>query len=468
MRHELVKYYLESLGCPKNLVDAQGMARLLQRLGYKPVDDPQQAQVLIVNTCGFIEDARDESLRELRQLAHQKRDGQVLIAAGCLSQRWGEALSEHVPGLDALLGTRRWYEIGSLIRQLRADQAGPRRDLVTLLDEAVPGSDGDGQRFARQGASAYLKIADGCSAPCAFCAIPLIKGPAVSLPARAVVEDAVELVRQGVKELVLIAQDTTAYGRDRGERDALPALVQDILKEVRDLPTEGDGTPAEGPPGLRWLRLMYAYPGHVSPRLIEVMAREPRVCNYLDLPLQHAHPDVLRRMKRPAKVKRTRRLIGDLRAAMPDMALRTSFIVGYPGETEEEFQVLLDFVAQLRPDRVGVFTYSEEEGTTAAALPDPVPEEVKAERYDRLMALQQRISLESNQAQIGRTLDVLVEGSGDGLHVGRSYRDAPEIDGLVFIPGDAAADITGTVRSVQITGAMEYDLVGEFRGTGEA
>jgi ribosomal protein S12 methylthiotransferase len=468
MRHEPVKYYLESLGCPKNLVDAQGMARLLERLGYMPVDDPQHAQVLIVNTCGFIEDARDESLGELRNLALQKRDGQVLIAAGCLSQRWGEALSEHVPGLDALLGTRRWYEIGSLIRLLRARQAGPRRDLVALLDEAAPGSDGGGQRFARQGASAYLKIADGCSAPCAFCAIPLIKGPAVSLPVRAVVEDAVELVRQGVKELILIAQDTTAYGRDRGERDALPALVQDILREVPDLPTEGGGTTAEGPPGLRWLRIMYAYPGHVSARLIEVMARESRVCNYLDLPLQHAHPDVLRRMKRPANVKRTRRLIGDLRAAMPDMALRTSFIVGYPGETEEEFQVLLDFVAQFRPDRVGVFTYSEEEGTTAAALPDPVTEEVKAERYDRLMALQRRISLEANQAQIGRTLDVLVEGSGDGLHVGRSYRDAPEIDGLVFIPGDAAADITGTVRSVQITGAMEYDLVGEFRGTGEA
>jgi ribosomal protein S12 methylthiotransferase len=370
--------------------------------------------------------------------------------------------------VDGLLGTRRWFEIGSLIRLLRAGQAGPRMDLVALLDEAVAPSDGGGQRFARQGASAYLKIADGCSAPCAFCSIPLIKGPAVSLPAKAVVEDAVELVRQGVKELVLIAQDTTAYGRDRGERDALPILVQDILREVPHLQTEGDRTAAKGPRGLRWLRIMYAYPGHVSPRLVEVMAREPRVCNYLDLPLQHAHPDVLRRMKRPSKVKRTRRLIGDLRAAMPDIALRTSFIVGYPGETEGEFQALLDFVARFRPDRVGVFTYSEEEGTAAAALPDPVPEEVKAERYDRLMALQQRISLESNQAQIGRTLDLLVEGSGDGLHVGRCYRDAPEIDGLVFVPGDTEVDITGTVRSVQITGAMEYDLVGELRDSGEA
>jgi ribosomal protein S12 methylthiotransferase len=282
-----------------------------------------------------------------------------------------------------------------------------------------------------------------------------------------VVESAVALVRQGVKELVLIAQDTTAYGRDRGERDALPKLVLAILREVPEHPVGGDAAGADGPPGLRWLRIMYAYPGHVSPRLIDLMAREARVCNYLDLPLQHAHPDVLRRMKRPAKTKRTRKLITDLRAAMPDIALRTTFIVGYPGETEEEFQVLLDFVAQHRPDRVGVFTYSAEEGTAAAALPNPVPEEVKAERYDRLMALQQQISLESNQAQVGRTLDVLVEGSGDGLHVGRSYRDAPEIDGLVFIPEATAVDIVGSVQSVHITGAMEYDLVGEFREGGE-
>ncbi len=462
-----MKYYLESLGCPKNLVDAQGMARLLKRLGYQPVDEPRRAQVLIVNTCGFIEDAREESLAELRDLADQKRDGQLLIAAGCLSQRWGEALSDHVPGLDALLGTRRWYEIGSLIRQLRAGKDGATRDLVALLDEAAPGANGDRERFARQGASAYLKIADGCSAPCAFCAIPLIKGPAVSLPADAIVENAVELVRYGVKELVLIAQDTTAYGRDRGERDALPDLVQHILREVPASPALGDGAEAEGSSGLHWLRLMYAYPGHVSPWLIEVMAREPRVCNYLDLPLQHAHPDVLRRMKRPANVKRIRRLIGDLRAAMPDVALRTSFIVGYPGETEQEFEELLGFVAHLRPDRVGVFRYSAEEGTAAATLPDPVPEEVKTDRYDRLMALQQQISLKSNQAQIGRTLDVLVEGSGDGLHVGRSYRDAPEIDGLVFVPGDTSADLVGTVRKVHITGAMEYDLVGEFRGSRE-
>jgi ribosomal protein S12 methylthiotransferase len=438
-----VKFYLESLGCPKNLVDAHGMSRLLKGMGHQPVDDPQQAEVLIVNTCGFIEDARQESLGELRELAAKKRKGQLLIAAGCLSQRWGEALMELVPGVDSLLGTRRWTEIGSLVEGLWDGQGRPGEKHRAWLGDPRPRADADLPAMAQQGVSAYLKIADGCSAPCAFCALPLIKGPAVSRPAEAVVQDAVELVRQGAKEIILIAQDTTAYGRERGERDALPDLVQAIL---------------DAAPALVWLRLMYAYPGHVSPRLIEVMSGDPRVCHYLDLPLQHADRDTLRRMKRPANSERTRRLIADLRAAMPDVALRTSFIVGYPGETEREFETLLEFASEIRFDRVGVFVYSTEEGTPASTLPDPVPEEVKAGRYDRLMALQQDISLEINHAQVGRTLDVLVEGQGDGLSVGRSYRDAPEIDGLVLLPGEIPV---GELVPVRITGAMEYDLMGE-------
>ena len=450
-----MNYYLESLGCPKNLVDAHGMSRLLKRTGYQPVADPAQAQVLIVNTCGFIEDAREESIHELRELARSKREDQVLIAAGCLSQRWGEALVDQVPGVDALLGTRRWSEIGVLVQELRQGQEWHRESPPARLGDPLLLAEAGNYRVARQGAAAYLKIADGCSAPCAFCAIPLIKGPAVSRPAESVVEDAVELVRQGVKEIILIAQDTTAWGRDRGERDAVPDLVRMILDAVPDHRL-GDSRP-----GLHWLRLMYAYPGHISPRLIEVMAGDPRVCHYLDLPLQHAHPDTLRRMRRPANVERTRRLVTDLRAAMPDVALRTSFIVGYPGETEREFEVLLDFVAETRFDRVGVFVYSPEEGTPAAALPNAVPEEIKAERYDRLMALQQAISLEINQGQVGRILDVLVEGQGDGLSVGRSYRDAPEIDGVVLVPGEVSV---GSVVQTRITGAMEYDLIGEVRG----
>jgi ribosomal protein S12 methylthiotransferase len=251
------------------------------------------------------------------------------------------------------------------------------------------------------------------------------------------------LVGRGVKEIVLIAQDTTAYGLDWGEQDALPGLVEAVLDAV---------------PDLRWLRLMYAYPGRVSSRLIQVMAGDPRVCRYLDLPLQHAHPRVLRRMRRPSDVDRTRQLLSDLRAAMPDVALRTSFIVGYPGETEAEFEALVEFVDEIRFDRVGVFLFSPEEDTVAATLPDPVPENIQAERYEQLMALQQGISLETNRAQVGRTLQVLVEGQGDGLSVGRSYRDAPEIDGLVLFPGDVAA---GEMVPVQITQATDYDLIGK-------
>ncbi len=442
-----MKFYLESLGCPKNLVDSHGMTRLLVHLGHRPVEDLRQAQVFIVNTCGFVEDARAESLEELRRLARKKRPGQVLIAAGCLSQLWGDRLLAEVPGIDAVLGTRRWSEIGSLVRDVRQGKGGRRRERMALLGDGLPAAgDAGAWQAARQGATAYLKIAEGCSAPCAFCTIPRIKGPAASRPAEEVVAEAAALAGEGVREIVLIAQDTTAYGRDRGEADALPGLVESILAAA---------------PDLDWLRLMYAYPGRVSPRLIEVMAGEARVCNYLDLPLQHAHPDVLRRMLRPADVERTRRLVEDLRVAMPDLALRTTFIVGYPGETEAEFQALLDLIGEMRFDRVGAFTYSPEEGTRAAELSGALPDDIKTERYERLMARQQEISIDLNEAQVGRTLDVLVEGQGDGLSVGRSYRDAPEIDGMVILPGEMPV---GSMLPVTITGAMEYDLLGERVG----
>lgn len=472
-----MNFYLASLGCPKNLVDSQGMTRQLKRLGHRSVAEPDQAQVLIVNTCGFIADAREESIRELRKLARRKRPDQFVIAAGCLSQRWGEVLAKHVPGLDGLLGTRRWSEIGSLISALypipKRSSRGPSESAgvlklaskrpIALLDDPIRGltqghlQASQGERYARQGASAYLQIADGCSAPCAFCAIPLIKGPAASRGADEIVADAQLLVRQGVRELILIAQDTSAYGRDLGDKDALPGLLEAILSAVPHSPS-GDGL------GLHWLRLMYAYPGHVSRRLIETMAGDRRVCHYLDLPLQHAHPDVLRRMRRPSNIDRTRKLLDDLRSAMPDLALRTSFIVGYPGETEAEFQALLDFVADVGPDHVGAFLFSPEEGTFAATLSGAVPEAVKAERFDRLMALQQGISWRENQNQVGRVLDVLIEGTGDGLAVGRSYRDAPEIDGLVLVDGEQPL---GEIVPVLISSATEYDLAGKAFEEGE-
>jgi len=433
-----MRYYLLSLGCCKNTVDSEGMISLLQQADYVPVEDPTAAEVLIVNTCGFIDIAREESIGALRELAAAKRRGQLLIAAGCLSQRYGRQLIEEVPGLDGVLGTRRWMEITALVEALSSNNYGP----VVMIGDS-PGLAIDlMSRSVVQGASAYLQIAEGCSAPCSFCAIPMIKGPARSRPIEAIVDEAVQLVAQGVKEIVLIAQDTTAYGHDWGERDALPDLIEAILRATPELP---------------WLRLMYTYPQHITPRLIKTMARHPQVCHYLDLPLQHAHPGTLRRMNRPHDVDRVRRLIVALRQAMPDIALRTSFIVGYPGETEEEFQALLDFMEEIAFDRVGVFTYSREEGTRAADLSDQVSDQIKEERYQRLMELQQGISLARNRQMIGHTLDVLVEGSGEGLSVGRSYRDAPEVDGLVLVKEELPMR---ELVPVLITGAMEYDLIG--------
>lgn len=439
----LKRYFLLSLGCAKNTVDSESMAQLMDQAGYAGVDDPARAHVLIVNTCGFIGPARDESLSQLRELAAHKKRNQVLIAAGCLSQFWGKRLIDQVPGLDGIIGTRRWMDIVDFAERVRG-RARPE-PLYHLPDEArVTGSDERGVlRASVSGASAYLKIADGCRRPCAFCSIPAIKGAAVSRPPETVVSEARALVERGVRELILIAQDLTDYGHDLGIKDGLPTLIESIL---------------DAAPELHWLRLMYAYPGAVSDRLIEVMATHPQVAHYLDIPLQHGHPNVLRRMRRPANVEWVYKTLAKLRAAMPDLAVRTTFIVGYPGETEEEFQALLDFVQALQFDRVGTFKYSFEPGTPSAELEPHVSEEVKQSRYERLMETQQPISLRKNQALVGQTLDVLIEGRGDGLTVGRTYRDAPEIDGLVVIENETLP--VGEFVPIKITGAMEYDLVG--------
>ena len=442
------KYFLLSLGCSKNTVDSQSMAQLLDEAGYAAVDDACKASVLLVNTCGFIGPAREESVKSLRELAESKKRNQILIAAGCLSQIWGQKLVQQVPGLDGIIGTRRWMDIVEFVEQVRGRSTLRAEPMYHLPDEAaVVGSDERGvRRVAVQGASAYVKIADGCRRPCAFCSIPRIKGAAVSRPPERVIAEAKELAARGVRELILIAQDTTDYGHDLGLRDALPNLLESIC---------------DAAPELKWVRLMYAYPGAVSDRLIEVMAMRPQVLHYVDIPLQHGHSDVLKRMRRPANVDWVYRTLEKLRAAMPDLAIRTTFIVGYPGETEAEFDALRKFVADLQFDRVGAFTYSLEPGTPSADLADHVPDEVKQERYERLMALQQPISLGKNQSLVGKTLDVLIEGQGDGLTIGRTYRDAPEIDGLVVIEGDVPP---GEFVPVRITGAMEYDLTGIANG----
>lgn len=434
-----MRFYLLTLGCPKNAVDSEGMSELLRQAGYETTDQASQADILIVNTCGFIDLAKAESLTALQLFAQEKRPSQYLIAAGCLSQRYGADLVQEVPSIDAMIGTQRWPEIVRLIEALSA-RRGPTSALqlppsTTRYVASHP--------VARRAhcATAYIKIADGCSAPCTFCSIPQIKGPYMSKPKEAILKEARQLVSQGVKELILIAQDTTAYGSDRGVKDGLPPLIEDILASV---------------PQLQWLRIMYTYPGHLSPRLMEVMAAHPQVCHYIDLPLQHAHPGLLKRMKRPHNMKKVRGLIADLRRAMPEIAIRTTFIVGYPGETEEEFEALLPFLEEMKFDRVGVFTYSPEEGTEAADLPGQLPQEVKEEWRLRAMELQQKVSKEKNRIFIGRKLEVLVEGAGEGISIGRSYRDAPEVDGMVLIEGQLPLNQFAPVR---ITGALEYDLI---------
>ncbi|MCJ7661992.1 MAG: 30S ribosomal protein S12 methylthiotransferase RimO [Anaerolineales bacterium] len=444
-------FHLVSLGCAKNTVDSESMGQLLVKSGYRFEQDQARAEILIVNTCGFIGPAKAESLEVLGELAASKKDGQVLIAAGCLTQRYGAEVVQQVPGIDGILGTRRWMDIVDVVKKLRVRKHP--EPLYHLPGSASVGTDERGTlRAAIQGASAYIKIADGCRRPCAFCAIPLIKGGAVSRPREIILDEARHLQSLGVRELILIAQDTTDFGHDLGERDGLAQLLDEMATVL-----ENSSNAEDSVGGVEWIRIMYAFPGYVTDRLIDVMATHSKIIPYLDIPLQHAHPKVLRRMKRPANVDWVYRTLDKMRMAMPDLAIRTTFIVGYPGETEQEFQSLLDFVEEIHFDRVGAFEFSFEPGTTSESLGDPISPEIKRERWEKLMALQQGISLEKNQALVGKRLDVLVEGTGDGISLARSYRDAPEIDGLVIVEGEISV---GSFVPVNITGAMAYDLSG--------
>lgn len=436
------KYYLVSLGCAKNTVDSESMDALLQEAGFLPVEKPSQASVLIVNTCGFIQTARQESIDTLQELADYKKPGQMLIAAGCLPERYREMLVNKVNGIDGIMSTRRWMDIVEVVQQLRSDKPHPTT-LYHLPESATVGTDERNvMRAALQGASAYLKIGDGCRRPCAYCSIPLIKGTAVSRPPQVIVEEARQLQDMGIQELILIAQDTTDYGHDLGMKDGLAILLEQITQAAPQIP---------------WLRILYAYPGYVTDRLINLMASRPQILHYLDIPLQHAHPDTLRRMKRPADINWVHHTIEKMRTAMPDLALRTTFIVGYPGETETEFQALLDFIREIQFDRVGAFTFSFEPGTSSEALGDPIPAELKEERLMQLMEAQHEISLKRNQSFIGKILPVLIEGVDHGISIGRSYRDAPEIDGLVLIDSKCEP---GQIVPVLIGGALPHDLTG--------
>jgi ribosomal protein S12 methylthiotransferase len=438
-------FHLISLGCAKNTVDSDSMTQLLAGSGLHPTGNPEEAGIIIVNTCGFIGPAKEESFRILGEMANGKRQGQLLIAAGCLTQRYGVEVAQRVPGIDGILGTRRWMDILSVVEALRKNKHP--KPVYHLPQVPTVGRDEAGtMRFSVQGSSAYIKIADGCRRPCAFCAIPLIKGTAVSRPMKTILEEASLLQEMGIHEIILIAQDTTDYGHDLGIKNGLAVLLENLVQKV---------------PEVDWIRVMYAYPGYVTDELIDRMAAHPQILPYLDMPLQHAHPETLRRMHRPANMDWVYQTLEKMRSKIPGLALRSTFIVGFPGETDQEFKTLLDFIQEIRFDRVGAFQYSFEPGTTAEPLGDPVPPEIKQARWDQLMELQQGISLERNQSLIGSTLEVLIEGQGDGISLGRSYRDAPEIDGLVIIEDDLPV---GAMLPIRITGALAYDLTGVAEG----
>ena len=435
-------FHLVSLGCAKNSVDSASMARLLVGTGYRAVAHPRWADVIIVNTCGFIAPAREESYAVLNDLAVKKRNGQFLVAAGCLPQRSREELLERVNGIDGILSTRRWMDILDLVDSLRSGNPPPRYDLP--IQSTVGTDEHRVPRVAVQGSSAYLKIADGCRRPCAFCSIPLIKGTAVSRPMEQIIKEAVELQEAGIQEVILIAQDTTDYGSDLGMKDGLAELLERICDSAPLIP---------------WIRIMYAYPGYVTDRLIETMATHPQILPYLDIPLQHADPGVLTRMRRPSNMDWVRSTIEKMRTSMPGMAIRSTFIVGYPGETEQEFENLLEFIREIRFDHIGAFPFSFEPGTASEPLGDSVSLHKKEERIGRLMELQEKISLANNQRFVGQEMAVLVEGSDNEISIGRTFRDAPEIDGLVILNG--VAEI-GRIVKTRISGAMIHDLTGEI------
>jgi len=480
-----VRYHLVTLGCPKNTVDSEAFSRRLRSLGCLPVVEPHQADVLVVNTCGFIEQSQEESITTILRLATEKAPHQLLIAAGCLVTLNRPELAAELPEVDAFFDPREWdaattavagyalrptvtvTDLDTAEERLRAGEP-PARALAGLYDGRVlsrlvtapvqgevPYDIPDSGPVAARRVSAYLKVSDGCNAPCTFCIIPQIKGRLQSIAADELVRQARTLRAEGAREIVLVAQDLTAYNEDRGQRDALPDLLRRLAEAVPDV----------------WLRLMYAYPGRVSERLIHTMAELPQVVHYLDVPLQHAAPRVLRAMRRPANMSMVRRMIGDLRAAMPDIALRTTFIVGFPGETEADVEELLAFVEEVRFDHVGVFTYSRQERAVSVTFPGQVPERVKRARRRRVMELQQHIALERRQAIVGREITVLVEGtttprgrragSVGPVVSGRSYRDAPEVDGLVIARGSAAP---GEFVRVRVTQTTPYDLIGEVTG----
>jgi len=434
-----------SLGCAKNLVDTEVMLGLLASNNITITDNPEEAEILIINTCTFIDSAKEESIATILQMADYKKHGkcQCLIVAGCLGQRYQQDLLDELPEVDAIVGTGAWHRIIEAINTTIIDKT--RALLIdktnTIYDETMP------RISTTPYYSSYVKIAEGCSNCCSYCIIPKVRGAFRSRTMESIIAEVKNLVASGVKEVNLIAQDTTSYGRDVYGSPRLTDLLKELVKIE----------------GLLWVRLLYCYPKYFSDELIELIATEPKICNYIDLPLQHCHDDILKAMFRQDVQKDIENLLKKLRTRIPDMTVRTSFIVGFPGETEAHFEALRQFIIAQRFDRVGVFTYSQEEDTVASTLPDQISEDIKQERYHNLMSLQCQVSEELNQQLEGTVLDILIEQTGseeDPIVCGRSYREAPDVDGQIFVENALDCKVGDVIKAVIVQG-FTYDVVAE-------
>lgn len=433
-----------SLGCDKNLVDSEVMLGLLDAKGYQIVDDETMADVIVVNTCCFIHDAKEESIQTILDMARYKTEGRLkaLIVTGCLAQRYQEEIQKEIPEVDAVLGTTSYDKIVDAVEGALVGNG--HMELADVNALPLP----DSHRMVTTGGHyAYLKIAEGCDKHCTYCIIPKIRGNYRSVPMERLVKEAEELAEQGVKELILVAQETTLYGRDLYGEKSLHVLLRRLC-EVK---------------GIRWIRILYCYPEEIDENLIRVMKEEPKICHYLDLPIQHANDEILKRMGRRTSKKQLIDIIEKLRQEIPDITLRTTLITGFPGETKEQHEEVMEFVDEMEFDRLGVFTYSPEEDTPAASMPDQIPEEVKEDRQAEIMELQQDIVFVQAEDMIGQEVLVMIEGkvADENAYVGRTYKDAPNVDGLIFINTDEEL-MTGDFAKVKVTGALEYDLIGEL------
>ena len=446
---EKIKLFCVSLGCDKNLVDTEKMLGVAGGLGVSLTDDETEADAILINTCCFIGDAKEESVNTILEMARYKEEGKcrALIVAGCLAQRYKQEIIDEIPEVDAILGTTSYEEIGNVLTRLFGEEKEKKEEHISCFHDLKELPETAKKRVMTTGGHyAFLKIAEGCDKRCSYCIIPYLRGPYRSVPMEQLLAEARELAENGVRELILVAQETTLYGKDLYGEKTLPKLLHELAQI----------------PGIYWIRIQYCYPEEITDELIQTIKTEEKVCHYLDIPIQHASDRILKRMGRRTHKAELKERIGALRREIPDIALRTTFICGFPGETEEDHEELMEFVDEMEFERVGVFTYSAEEDTPAYSYPDQIPEEVKEERRADVMELQQEIAFEHCENMVGKVLDVMIEGkvADEPAYVGRTYMDAPNVDGLIFVNADEML-MSGDFVRVKVTGANEYDLIGE-------